>query len=263
MMQGQVFRGLKIYTDADETSTFDPSWTFSDASVMTVNWGDGTPQESHATALTHTYAAGSGRKLVRFSCPDWTKLTTFDVNVDVCKLTLPSFAACTGLTEIHINENQFSGPIPSFAPCTLLTQFWAHVNQFSGTLPSFAACTGLQYFTISSNPALPDLISGILPSFATCTGLIYFSLTSNTLTGYAVGGFATQRDLNTINLSTNSLPVASIDAILADCVTSLAIPGRVVCTLTLDGVGMAPPSNPAGLANKATLVAAGWTVTTN
>ena len=54
-----------------------------------------------------------------------------------------------------------------------------------------------------------------------------------------------------------NIPQASIDAILADRVTSLAIPGRVACTLTINDVGLAAPSV-AGHASITTLEAAGW-----
>jgi len=96
---------LLIYTDADNTTTFDPSWTFSDASVMTVDWGDGSAPQSHATGLSHTYADGS-RKLVRFSCPNWLKLTSFNVNADVCRLSPPSFAMAKALGWLYLHTIQ-------------------------------------------------------------------------------------------------------------------------------------------------------------
>jgi len=201
-----------IYTAADNTSTFDPSWVFSaGGGPMTVDWGDGSARESHATALTHTYADGS-TKAVKFSCPDWSKVTSFDVNNDIGRNNLPSFSRLYNLTLWRGYTNQFSGKPPSFAACTLLTLWSGNSNQFSG---------------------------------------------------YEAGSFATQGSLATLSLQINSLPAAAIDAILADLVTSLGIGGRVVCTVNLSGAGNAAPSDPEGLANKATLVAAGWTVTTN
>ncbi len=318
---------LVIYTAADNTSTFDPSWAFAaGGGPMTVDWGDGTPKENHATGLSHTYLDGS-IKAARFTCPNWRKVTTFNINTDVCRKTLPSFAACTALTDWRGygnqfsgilpsfaactalttwrgygnqfsgtlpsfaacaaltswygysnqfsdilpsfaactaltdwrgNTNQFSGILPSFAACTALTQWYGHVNQFSGTLPSFAACTALVTWQGYSNQ-----FSGTLPSFAACTALTDWYGYINQFSGYEAGGFATQKFLANLNLITNNLPVASIDAILADLVTSLGISGRVACTVNLSGTGNAAPSDPAGLASKATLVAAGWTVTTN
>jgi hypothetical protein len=257
LLRGKPFDGLTIATSADNTSTFDPSWAFSDASVMTVDWGDGTPIQSHATGLSHTYA-GVGIKYVKFTCPDWTKLTAFDINTDVCRLVLPSFAACTTLNDVRFNSNQFAGTLPSFATCTGLDVWIGYDNLFSGTLPSFAGLSSMYVWYGFANQ-----FSGILPSFATCTALIEFQGQTNQFSGYTAGGFATQARMTLLRLQTNNLPEASIDAILVDCVTSLALPGRVVCNLNLGGVGNAAPSNPAGLASKATLVAAGWTMTTN
>lgn len=245
--------GLQFHTDCETPAIFDPSWIFSDTSVMTAYWGDGSVPQNHATALSHTYAAGLGRKVARFTCPDWTKLTDLDLNGDVCALGFPSLSACTNLGSLSVQTNQFSGILPSFSSCTLLTFIWIAANEFTGTMPSFAACTGLTSFL-----AYDNLFSGTIPSFAACTALTQWVCHVNQFTGYAAGGFATQKDLATINLQWNSLTEAAVDAILADCVTSLAIPARVVCTLTLSG-GNATPSA-AGIANHLTLEAAGWTV---
>ena len=148
---------LHVYTDF-EGGTFDPTWSFSDASVMTVNWGDNTPKESHATALTHTYAAGSGRKLANFIAPIRTKLTSFIIGDDVWTLAFPDFSGCTALTDLAINNNQFTGS------------------------PSFATNTALQYLYLYNN-----LLSGSLQSLAACTALVSFFGNANMFTGYEVG----------------------------------------------------------------------------
>ena len=108
-----------IYTDSVAPATFDPSWTFSDASVMTVKWGDGTPEESHATGLTHTYSS-AGTKRVLFKCLDWSKLTTFDINTDTCVKGLPTFATNVNLEKLNVGTNLFTGTLPSFATCVKL-----------------------------------------------------------------------------------------------------------------------------------------------
>ena len=206
VVRATVFRKnpITIYTDSVTPDVFDPSWAFNDASLMTVDWGDGTPIEFHATGLSHVYAA-AGTKTVKFTCPDWGKLWLFDVRTDICRLAFPDLAACSGFTWLVIFGNQFSGIFPSCATLTLLQFVYANNNQFSG---------------------------------------------------YVSGSFAIQKNLEILSISVNNLLEASIDAILTDLVTSLAIPGRVVCLVDLSGIGMAPPSNPAGLALKATLVAA-------
>ena len=197
-----------IYTISVTPATFDPSWA---GNTITVDWGDGTPTEAHTTGLSHTYAM-AGMKKVKFSCADWTKVTTFDVNTDNCLAS-----------------------IPNFSKLSKLVNWRAYANQLSGTIPSFAACTAL----------------------------VDWSASINQLSGYTAGSFATQKSLATLHLYANLLPQASIDAILADLVTSLGISGRVACSVNLAGTGNAVPSA-AGLADKATLAAvSGWVVTTN
>jgi hypothetical protein len=164
---------------------------------------------------------------------------------------LPSFATCTLLEFFTIEVNQFSGNLPSFAACTFLEVFTIFYNEFSGALPSFAACTELETFWIDTNH-----FSGTIPDFAPCTKLHNFFSGHNEFTGYTAGGFATQKDMSTLQLDNNNLTEAAVDAILADLVTSLGIPGRIVCNVWLQGAGNSAPSNPAGLADKATLVAA-------
>jgi hypothetical protein len=242
---------ITIYTDSVTPDVFDPSWTFSDASVMTVDWGDGTPIEFHATGLSHVYAA-AGRKTVKFYCPAWDKLTIFDVNADVCVLGLPSFMACTSLIELHIELNSFTGILSGLSDCYNLFWFSAQNNNFSGVIPSFAGCPNLWLFNMNNS----NLMSGTIPSFASCTNLRFWYLQNALLNDYIAGGFATQIGMTNLVLTNNFLVVTAVDAILHDLVLSLAIPGRVVCSVDLSGVGNAPPSNPVGLADRALLVAA-------
>jgi hypothetical protein len=78
------------------------------------------------------------------------------------------------------------------------------------------------------------------------------------------GGFATQTNLATLDMSVNAITAAAdINAILADLVTSSALGSRVACTVTLEGGTNAAPTGQ-GITDKATLNAIdGWTVTTN
>lgn len=271
-----------LYTEAVTPSTFDPSWAFSDASVMTVDWGDGSPIEGHATGLSHTYAAGSGRKRVILSCPDWSKLTNLDVNTDSCRGVLPNFdkynlvsldyfygqqnqfsgmpqfTSCAKLRYVDLDNNRLVGSIPSLATATTyLTNARFDTNLLTGTIPSFAQNTNLLQGRFEGNS-----LTGTIPSFALNTKITYWRCDYNKITGYTVGGFATQKSLATLNLGNCYLTQAAVDAILADCVISLGIPGRVTCTVSLNGTWNSYPSA-AGLADRATLVAAGWTVNVN
>jgi hypothetical protein len=79
------------------------------------------------------------------------------------------------------------------------------------------------------------------------------TVTANTL--------STQVAMTTLNLSNDALAAAAVNQVLADLVTSISGRGGVKCTTTLNGTNAAPTGT--GITNKATLVAAGWTVTTN
>jgi hypothetical protein len=85
---------------------------------------------------------------------------------------------------------------------------------------------------------------------------------ANTFSAAVAGSFATQKSLSVSDFHNNALTQAAVDQILADFVTSLGISGRVANTVNLTGGTNSTPS-PAGLASKATLVAASWTVTNN
>jgi hypothetical protein len=91
------------------------------------------------------------------------------------------------------------------------------------------------------------------------TTLNYYSMpsaitvTANTL--------STQVAMTTLNLSNDALAAAAVNQVLADLVTSISGRGGVKCITTLNGTNAAPTGT--GITNKATLVAAGWTVTTN
>jgi hypothetical protein len=88
---------------------------------------------------------------------------------------------------------------------------------------------------------------------------VTFYVSNNQLTGYT-GGLGT-RVLTTFDASTNALTDIAVNAILADLVVAQA-GGNPVCTVSLSGGTNAAPTGQ-GLLDKATLIAAKWTVTTN
>ena len=102
------------------------------------------------------------------------------------------------------------------------------------------------------------VFTGTLPTLP--SGLTQLFLDASTFTGYTAGGFATQASLSTSYLQFAN--VADVNSALVDAVTSLGISGRSVCNpFWIDGSSPAPTG--AGIAAKATLISAGWTVTTN
>jgi len=67
--------------------------------------------------------------------------------------------------------------------------------------------------------------------------------------------------IKNIRAQDTALLQASVDLYLSRCVAREAATTYATPTLNLGGTNQ-DPSNPAGLADKATLVAAGWVVTT-
>ena len=220
------------------------------------------PSFSFAPKLAHFDVQGN---YFSGNCPDFSSnpaLTYCDIHFAGFSGQLPSFAACPLLAYFEAHVNSFSGSLPSFNNCTALTHFGMQ-NAWGGavgTLPSFAACTALTTFTVD---AVGDGtgINGAVPSFATCTALTSFSTYGSFITGVTAGSFATQKNLTNLNLSYGSLPSAEVNKVLADCVTSLSISGRAACTVQLGLYNNQAPTGQ-GLTDKATLIAAGWTVNT-
>jgi hypothetical protein len=274
----QLFRpliGIPTFGFTTTATTFTPSFTKTGATLYW-HWPDGTYASSNSP--TKTLAAGT--KAIRVQSADGfsrvtavnlnnlslsnalppfaacTSLVNFQCINNSCSNALPSFATCTALQTFYCDHNSFSSTLPSFATCTALVNFFCNDNSFSNALPSFAACTALQTFYCNNNS-----FSNALPSFAACTALVNFFCNNNSFSAVVAGSFATQKSMNYCTFNTNALPAAAVNQVLADCVVSLGISGRVVCNLNLAGGTNAAPTGQ-GIVDKSTLVAAGWTVTT-
>jgi len=170
---------------------------------------------------------------------------------------LPSLAALTSLVSFDCSSNRLSGSLPSFATCTALSVFECGTNRFSGTLPSFNACTLLTLFSVGVNE-----FNGTIPTMAACTALTSVQLNACLFTGYTSEAFATQISLATLNLDNNYFTATEVNSVLADLVASLG-GGRVACTVTLNNQHPAAAPTGQGATDKAALIAAGWTVTTD
>jgi hypothetical protein len=173
--------------------------------------------------------------------------------------SLPSFSNCTNLVTFYVYGNTFTGALPSFNTCTLLSIFDISNNQISGTLPTFSACTALTVVNIRTNS-----FSGTMPSFATNTAITAFYAYSNSFTAITAGAIATQLSCTQYSFNYCLLPAAQINQILADLVVNQSNrPGNSpLATATMIGAGNGAPSGQ-GIVDKATLVTAGWTMTTN
>ena len=101
-------------------------------------------------------------------------------------------------------------------------------------------------------------LTGAIPSLTTNTALTVFYCNSNQLTGYA-GGLVSNT-VGDFSAQNNLLTTTAVNALLSAFVTANRTTGTR--TLNLGGTGNAAPTGQ-GIADKATLVSRGWTVTTN
>ena len=177
------------------------------------------------------------------------------------------FSVFPNLQHLDVQGNLFSGPF--LLSSTALNYIDIHVTGLSGTLPSILGSSpGLVFFQSYKN-----YFQGAVPSFASSTGLTHLGLIDGGLSSSPAGSFATQANLTSLSFYNNCIGCGSnpyvgggfsaavVNQILADLVASLALPGRVVCTVNLAQWAAAPTGQ--GLLDKATLIAAGWTVTTD
>ena len=169
---------------------------------------------------------------------------------------LPDMSTCLNLSHFSVPENTFT-TFPSFAACVKLASFSAALFVSTVTIPSFSACTLLETWGAGG-----DYVTGTVPDFSPCTLLTSWTLSPHACTDVTAGSFATQKNLASLSFYYGSLTSSAVNKVLADCVASLSLPGRVACTVSLHGHFNAAPTGQ-GITDKATLIAAGWTVTTD
>jgi len=108
-----------------------------------------------------------------------------------------------------------------------------------------------------------DLFWGI-PDISRCLNIDEVSMNTNDLDSYYSGTFANLTLLTNLDLSANKFQETYINTILVDLLVNQRQrkQNTPVCVVDLSGGTNAAPTG-AGLAAKAALIAAGWTVTTN
>ena len=137
---------------------------------------------------------------------------------------------------------------------TSLTYLHLYSTGVSGDITAVSSLTSLTYLHLGGTG-----VSGDITAVSSLTSLMYLYLYSTGVSGATSPTINSIPSLATCSLSSDSLPQVAVDTILSDAVDSLSLGGRVTCALGLSG--NAAPSA-AGLNDKATLVSAGWTVTT-
>ncbi len=156
---------------------------------------------------------------------------------------------------IDLTTNQLTSFELSLSGLTSLINFSVGSNQLTSFTPSLTGLTSLENFDLGQNK-----LTSFTQSLSGLTSVKQINLGQNQLTSFT-SSLSGLTSLTEIDLNNNNLPQSNIDSILADAVASASSIAQPI-NLYLDGGANAIPSS-AGLADKATLIGLGWTVTTN
>jgi len=243
----------------------------------------------------------AGDKSVIFDCVPIGRLSTFNCNTNTLTGSFPNLQGATQLVTLDVGANALTGGISRLDDCIALQSFACGSNAaLGGAIPSLAGCPALLTWgsrscgltgglpswasnplltsvdvalnsltgpvtTLSGNPALTsfnarnNLLDGPIMSMGGATALTAVFLYANKLSEVDAA-FAVAPALGDFEAQDNLLTQASVDRILRAFVAAGRTTGTRV--LNLGGTGNSAPSA-TGLTDKAALVAAGWTVTTN
>ena len=233
----------------------------------TVQWlfGDGT--FAAGNAANHAYAAEGSKTVIAYALTSAAPQLT--INQSYTALRLADLPA--GLTYLYCDGTAVTGALADLpAGLTFLSCGGTAVTGALADLP--AGLTYLYCYGTAVTGALADLPAGLVVLYCAGTAVTgeisgLGSITqvyaqNNAITSYTVGTFATQAGMTVCNFNNCHLLETAVDAVLADLVISLSVPGRVICSVDLDGAGNASPSDD-GYDSADLLVIAGWSVTTN
>ena len=182
-----------------------------------------------------------------------TKLSTFFCFGNQFTGNIPELNNLPNFLTLHCSSNLLTGNIPSLSVVPNLINLYVNNNQLSGPIPSLSNNTKLIRFFCGNN-----LLTGNIPSFSGLNNFQEFRCEMNQLTGFAGGSVS--NTLGNFHAQNNQLTSTAVNAILAAFVVANKTTGNR--TLLLAGTGNAAPIGQ-GLTDKATLIARGWTVTTN
>jgi len=184
--------------------------------------------------------------------------SSFDLTID--GLTAPvaviwpeSLVGNTQFSRFYCYTNYLTGAVPNIYGNTALYVFAYNNNQLTGSIPDLSTNSSLNLLYLYGNQ-----LTGSIPDLSTNLALTRLDCYDNKLTDYA-GGTVSITLGSVYCFGTNALTQSAVDALLAALVAANRTSGTRVINL---GGNNASPSS-AGYADKATLVARGWTVTTN
>jgi len=212
-----------------------PKFTFgAGAPAAVVDWGDGTAQSAVTSGveLNHAYTVG-GTYTVTLIAPNQAKyLTQIDIGSDKVSQVLTPIHKFPKLTYYQLNNNS------------------AWVQNISG----WVMPPSIVYLWLRVCPLIGDISGWVVPA-----SQLYFWVHSTSLSGCP--NLDSMVSIQQIRADDTALIQASVDLYLSRCVANEGDTTFATPTLNLGGTNQAPSA--AGLLDKATLVAAGWIVTTN
>jgi hypothetical protein len=236
-----------------------PKWTFvAGAPAAVTDWGDGSARDAvtSGTEQTHAYAV-AGEYTVTLVMENQAKwLSEVDINGDkVISITTPiqlfrGLLAFRGYTNSAWIQSIASWVIPS----SINTSFHLAATGVLGDISGFVLPNSNAISLYSTS------VTGSVANWVILSGVGIFRIYSTVLTGCPI--LSSMVAIQDINASNCVLPEATVDLYLSRCVAREPSTTYATPALNLGGTNAAP-SNPAGLADKATLVAAGWVVTTS
>lgn len=224
----------RVTVTAAQSTT--PKFTFAaGAPVARVDWGDSSTYETVTSGveLTHTYT-----------------------NAGVYTVQLLMDNQAKWLIQIDINTDKVSWVFSQIGEFKKLTLFYARTNAaWSQNISGWVLPASLNYFSIYSTSVSGNISGWVLPP-----PLVTFYIYSTSLSGCPI--LSSMVSIQEILAQNCALPVATVDLYLSRCVVREAQTTYATPALNLSGTDAAP-SDPAGLADKATLVGLNWVVTTN
>ncbi len=170
-----------------------------------------------------------------------------------CYGPVPNFSGMSSLTIVNITNCNFSGYLPDPKNLPLLNSYifaQAATTFLPQKFPDFSHNASVTAISLSHCN-----LTGAIPNLSALTGLVSLIAPFNGLTDWTGGTLPAT--IKTINLHDNLLTAASVNAILAAAVAS----GGTGMTIALQSGNAAPTGK--GITDKATLIAAGNSVTTS
>lgn len=157
----------------------------------------------------------------------------------------------TGLTILYLSSTSVSGDIGDLSSLTSLTQLYLNKTSVSGNIGGLGSLTGLTILYLNTTS-----VSGDIGNLSSLTSLVLLSLYTTSLSYGSISPLPPWAGAN-LQVQSTGLDSTEVDDFLIDLASGVGANG----TLNIGGSNAARTS--ASDAAKATLLAAGWSVTVN